>query len=57
MTQRPKSRGPLPAKDSSTLSAPLHNQQSASLSKHKPGTVFSSRSSSAGARSGAQRLL
>ena len=55
MTQRPKSRGPLPAKDSSTLSPQLHNQQSVSSSKYKPSTGFSSGSSSAGTRSGAQR--
>ena len=55
MTQTRFGLESLPAKDDSTVSPPLHNQQSVSSSKHKPGTGFSSGSNSAGARSGAQR--
>jgi hypothetical protein len=55
MTQTRFGLESLPAKDDSTVSPPLHNQQSVSSSKHKPGTGFSSGSVKAGARSGAQR--
>ena len=55
MTQTRFGLESLPAKEDSTLSPPLHNQQSVSSSKHKPGTGFSSGSVKAGARSGAQR--
>jgi len=55
MTQTRFGLESLPAKDDSTVSPPLHNQQSVLSSKHKPATAFSSGSGSAGARSGAQR--
>ena len=54
MTQTRFGLESLPAKDDSTVSPPLHNQQSVSSSKHKPGTGFSSGSVKAGARSGAR---
>ena len=55
MTQTRSGLESLPAKDDSTLSPPLHNQQSVLSSKHKPVTAVRPGSGGSGARSGAQR--
>ena len=55
MTQTRFGLESLPAKDDSTVSPPLHNQQSVLSSKDKPATAVRPGSGGSGARSGAQR--
>ena len=55
MTQTRFGLESLPAKDHSTVSPPLHNQQSVLSSKHKPVTAVRPGPGGSGARSGAQR--
>ena len=54
MTQTRSGLESIPAKDDSTVSPPLHNQQSVLSSKHKPDTSFRSETVGFGARSRAQ---
>ena len=55
MTQTRFGLESLPAKDDSTVSPPLHNQQSVLSSKYKPATAVRPGPGGSGARSGAQR--